>query len=72
MTSKGTTNTAGAAKNESYAWKTHHSAVSCMRPYGAGVSSPIFPSVTTSAMDGRIVVWDLKSTPVPAAALGVE
>jgi hypothetical protein len=52
-------------------WKQHQSAITCLLPGGAPSGSPTFPSVSTTGMDGRLVMWDLLKSSVPAATLGL-
>eukprot|EP00614_Pseudopedinella_elastica_P005255 CAMPEP_0172599974 /NCGR_PEP_ID=MMETSP1068-20121228/20103_1 /TAXON_ID=35684 /ORGANISM="Pseudopedinella elastica, Strain CCMP716" /LENGTH=428 /DNA_ID=CAMNT_0013400409 /DNA_START=210 /DNA_END=1496 /DNA_ORIENTATION=- len=55
----------------SSSWKQHQSPVTCLTTAAAAPGSKSFPAVATTAMDGRLVVWDLRKTPVPASVLGV-
>lgn len=52
-------------------WKQHQSAITCLLPSGAPSGSSTFPSVSTTGMDGRLVMWDLLKSKVPAANLGL-
>ena len=61
----------GGAKKVDTSWKSHQSAVTCIKPFGAPAGSASFPCLTSTAMDGRLVVWDLSKTAVGAVALGI-
>lgn len=67
------TNKAPAAKKDNVdnTWKQHQSAITCLLPSGAPSGSPTFPMISTTGMDGRLVMWDLLKSKVPAANLGL-
>ena len=45
-------------------WKKHKTAIDCTRAMGPA-------AVSTSALDGKVVVWDLNASPVPGAVIGL-
>jgi actin related protein 2/3 complex subunit 1A/1B len=64
----------GGAKEEKKVdnqWKQHQSPVLTLTPYAVPAGSGTFPTLASTAMDGRLVTWDLRKTPVSAAALGL-
>jgi len=63
---------AGAQNAVDISWKAHQSSVTTMTPSGGlAQGSKTFGSVSTTSMDGRLVIWDLTKTTVKASALGV-
>jgi actin related protein 2/3 complex subunit 1A/1B len=59
------------SKKVDNSWKQHQSAITCLLPSGAPRGSTTFPSVSTTGMDGRLVMWDLTKSKVSAASLGL-
>ena len=57
-------------KKDDSSWKSHQSPIIAMSNVGKP-GSATFAAVTTTAMDGRLITWDLRKTPVPADLLGL-
>ncbi len=62
----------GSGRKEDSSWKAHKSAVTALSVHGVSKAPASgVPTLSSTGMDGRLVLWDLTKVPIPAAALGV-
>ena len=62
--------TEASTKAVDQSWRKHQSAVTSLAVISP-TGEPAFPMVTSTAQDGRLVMWDLTKSPVPASIIGL-